>query len=144
MRIGLIAPPWIPVPPPGYGGTEEVIDNLARGLTALGHDVVLFTVGESACPVPRQWLFASPAEPMGDRSKEAAHVLAAYEALAGEVDIIHDHTGLGLVLAGRRGRASRGASRPAGRLAAGHRGEDRRACRARLLREAGPAAARAR
>jgi hypothetical protein len=47
MRIGLIAPPWIPVPPPGYGGTEEVIDNLARGLTALGHDVRLFTVGES-------------------------------------------------------------------------------------------------
>ena len=54
MRIGLITPPWIPVPPPGYGGTEEVIDNLARGLTALGHDVRLFTVGESTCPVPRQ------------------------------------------------------------------------------------------
>ena len=102
MRIGLIAPPWIPVPPPGYGGTEEVIDNLARGLTALGHDVVLFTVGASTCPVPRQWLFAAPAEPMGDRFKEAAHVLAAYEALAGEVDIIHDHTDMGPVLAGRR------------------------------------------
>lgn len=42
MRIGLIAPPWIPVPPPAYGGTEEVIDNLARGLTGLGHDVRLF------------------------------------------------------------------------------------------------------
>jgi len=91
MRIGLIAPPWIPVPPPAYGGTEEVIDNLARGLTALGHDVRLFTVGESTCPVPRQWLFASSAEPMGDRFKEAAHVLAAYQELAGEVDIIH-HT----------------------------------------------------
>ena len=60
MRIGLIAPPWIPVPPPAYGGTEEVIDNLARGLTALGHDVRLFTVSESTCPVPRQWLFPSP------------------------------------------------------------------------------------
>jgi len=46
MRIGLIAPPWIPVPPPAYGGTEAVIDNLARGLTALGHDVRLFTVGQ--------------------------------------------------------------------------------------------------
>src|SRR5215472_19340606 len=32
MRIGLIAPPWVPVPPPAYGGTEVVIDNLARGL----------------------------------------------------------------------------------------------------------------
>jgi glycosyltransferase involved in cell wall biosynthesis len=105
MRIGLIAPPWIPVPPPAYGGTEEVIDNLARGLAALGHDVVLFTVGESTCPVPRQWLYASPVKPMGDRFKEAAHVLAAYQALAGQVDIIHDHTDLGPVLAGRRGIA---------------------------------------
>jgi glycosyltransferase involved in cell wall biosynthesis len=102
MRIGLIAPPWIPVPPPAYGGTEEVIDNLARGLTALGHDVRLFTVGESTCPVPRQWLYRSPAEPMGDRFREAAHVLAAYQALA-DADIIHDHTDLGPVLAGRRG-----------------------------------------
>ena len=102
MRIGLIAPPWIPVPPPAYGGTEEVIDNLARGLTALGHDVRLFTVGESICPVPRRWLYRSPAEPMGDRFREAAHVLAAYQALAG-ADIIHDHTELGPLLAGRRG-----------------------------------------
>ena len=102
MRIGLIAPPWIPVPPPAYGGTEEVIDNLARGLAALGHDVRLFTVGESTCPVPRQWLYRSPAEPMGDHFREAAHVLAAYQALA-DTDIIHDHTDLGPLLAGRRG-----------------------------------------
>ncbi len=102
MRIGLIAPPWIPVPPPAYGGTEEVIDNLARGLTALGHDVQLFTVGASTCPVTRRWLYRSPAEPMGDRFREAAHVLAAYEALAG-ADIIHDHTDLGPLLAERRG-----------------------------------------
>ena len=105
MRIGLIAPPWIPVPPPAYGGTEEVIDNLARGLTALGHDVRLFTVGESTCPVPRQWLYRSPAEPMGASAPEAAHVLAAYQALAGDVDIIHDHTDLGPVLAGQHGMA---------------------------------------
>ena len=102
MRIGLIAPPWIPVPPPGYGGTEEVIDDLARGLAALGHDVRLFTVGESTCPVPRRWLYRSPAEPMGNRFREAAHVVAAYQALA-DADIIHDHTELGPPLAGRRG-----------------------------------------
>ncbi|RDI60496.1 hypothetical protein DFR76_115126 [Nocardia pseudobrasiliensis] len=59
MRIGLIAPPWVPVPPPAYGGTEAV-DNQARGLTELGHDVRLFTVGESTCPVPREYLYDSP------------------------------------------------------------------------------------
>jgi glycosyltransferase involved in cell wall biosynthesis len=104
MRIGLIAPPWIPVPPPAYGGTEVVIDNLARGLLALGHDVRLFTVGESTCPVPRQWLYPSPVEPMGAPAAEAAHVLAAHEALA-DADIIHDHTVMGPRLAGRRALA---------------------------------------
>ena len=38
---------------------------------------------------------------MGADVPEAAHVLAAYQALA-DVDIIHDHTILGPLLAGRR------------------------------------------
>jgi glycosyltransferase involved in cell wall biosynthesis len=97
MRIGLIAPPWVPVPPPGYGGTEAVIDNLARGLQDLGHDVRLFTVAESTCPVWRDWLYETAVEPMGTSVEEAAHVLAAYEAL-GDVDIVHDHTVLGPLL----------------------------------------------
>lgn len=100
MRIGLIAPPWIPVPPPGYGGTEAVIANLARGLTERGHDVTLFTVGESTCPVRRAHLFAYAVQPMGQTVPEAAHVLAAYAALP-RVDIIHDHTVLGPLAAGR-------------------------------------------
>lgn len=98
MRIGLIAPPWVPVPPTGYGGTELVIDNLARGLSDLGHDVVLYTVGSSTCPVRRLSTFATPPEIMGTSVEEAAHVLAAYDALR-DVDIVHDHTILGPLLA---------------------------------------------
>jgi glycosyltransferase involved in cell wall biosynthesis len=97
MRIGLIAPPWIPVPPTAYGGTEAVVDNLARGLAALGHDVALFTVGDSTCPVRRLHRYPSAVEPMGDVALELAHALAAYEALAG-VDVIHDHTLAGPLL----------------------------------------------
>jgi glycosyltransferase involved in cell wall biosynthesis len=104
MRIGLIAPPWIPVPPPAYGGTEAVIANLARGLTELGHEVALFTVGSSTSPVRRSHLFEEPAQPLGQTVPEAAHVLAAYEELR-HVDIIHDHTILGPLLAPRTGRA---------------------------------------
>ena len=37
MHIAIIAPPWVPVPPPAYGGTEAVLDTLARGLAAAGH-----------------------------------------------------------------------------------------------------------
>jgi glycosyltransferase involved in cell wall biosynthesis len=102
MRIGLIAPPWLPIPPPAYGGIEMVLDNLARGLEALGHDVRLFTVGQSTCPVPSEYLYQEPAEPIGEAVPEAAHVLAAYEALD-DVDLIHDHTVLGPLLAGRAG-----------------------------------------
>jgi glycosyltransferase involved in cell wall biosynthesis len=98
----LIAPPWIPVPPPGYGGTEAVVDNLARGLSARGHDVVLFTVAESTSPVEVRSLYDTAVEPMGAGAPEAAHVLAAYDALT-DVDVIHDHTLLGPLVAARHG-----------------------------------------
>jgi glycosyltransferase involved in cell wall biosynthesis len=101
MRVGVIAPPWISVPPPAYGGTEAVVDNLARGLAARGHHVRLFTVGTSTCPVERAHLFARPAEPIGGALAEAAHVLAAYEAMT-DVDVIHDHTTLGPLLGAGR------------------------------------------
>lgn len=94
MHIGLIAPPWVAVPPPAYGGTEAVVGRLARGLQAIGHVVTLFTVGESTCPVPRRWRYPRAVVPLENSALEAAHVLSAYGALAG-VDLIHDHTLLG-------------------------------------------------
>jgi glycosyltransferase involved in cell wall biosynthesis len=41
MRIALVAPVEETVPPPGYGGIEQVVHFLDQDLTALGHDVVL-------------------------------------------------------------------------------------------------------
>ncbi len=29
LRIAMLAPPWLPVPPPGYGGIESVVDSRA-------------------------------------------------------------------------------------------------------------------
>jgi len=108
MRVGLIAPPWVAVPPGAYGGTEAVIDLLARGLSANGHDVLLFTVGTSRCPVRRRHLFERPATPLGDGILEAAHVIAAFDELtAADVDVIHDHTMLG-ALVGPGGNGARG------------------------------------
>lgn len=98
MRIGLIAPPWVAVPPATYGGTESVLDYLARGLTQRGHDVVLFTVGESTCPVTRRHHYPQAFPAMGDVVAEVAHTLAAYAALA-DVDVIHDHTIAGPLVA---------------------------------------------
>ena len=47
MRIGLLAPPFVRVPPERYGGTERVVAALADGLVDRGHDVVLFASGDS-------------------------------------------------------------------------------------------------
>ena len=42
MRVAMLAPPWIAVPPPGYGGIEQVIALLAGELTERGNSVTLF------------------------------------------------------------------------------------------------------
>jgi glycosyltransferase involved in cell wall biosynthesis len=103
MRVGLIAPPWLPVPPPAYGGTEGVIDTLARGLTRAGHEVELASVGESTCPVPKTFVYEhARSEQLGDMVVELRHLLDAYRAFR-HVDIVHDHTVAGPVLAATAG-----------------------------------------
>jgi glycosyltransferase involved in cell wall biosynthesis len=99
-RIGIISPPWVAVPPLGYGGTEAVIDTLARGLVRAGHEVVLFATGDSTCPVERRSYWPEGVTPMGSILGETSHVLAAYDALAG-CDVVHDHTLIGPLLTTR-------------------------------------------
>ncbi len=95
MRIALIAPPWLPVPPPAYGGIEAVVDRLARGFDAAGHQVLLYATGDSTCPVPMDWTLPRAAsERMGNSLEEIRHVIAAYRAADG-FDIVHDHTLVG-------------------------------------------------
>jgi glycosyltransferase involved in cell wall biosynthesis len=101
MRIALIASPWVAVPPPAYGGSEAVIDGLARGFQAAGHEVVLCATGDSTCPVPRRGaLERAVGFGTGAVVPEIRHVLHAYEAVEG-FDIVHDHTVTGPVLATR-------------------------------------------
>lgn len=99
MRIGIIAPPWIPIPPPAYGGIEYFIDVLAVELAAAGHDVVLAASGDSTCPVERLPGFP-PADPaaIGTTAAELRHLIRAYAGLA-DVDVIIDNTLGGPVLA---------------------------------------------
>jgi glycosyltransferase involved in cell wall biosynthesis len=99
MRIGVLAPPWVPVPPPKSGGIETVVHALATGYQAAGHDVLLFTTGDSTCPVPRVHLYdEAQGDAAGSTITELVHVLAGYEALA-DCDLIHDHTIAGPLLA---------------------------------------------
>ncbi|CAN5138107.1 glycosyltransferase family 4 protein [soil metagenome] len=100
MRVAIIAPPWVPIPPPAYGGTEAVLDGLARGLQAAGHEVLLYATGDSTCPVPRAWVFERALTvDLARPATELRHVINAYECVAGQVDIVHDHTLAGPVYA---------------------------------------------
>jgi glycosyltransferase involved in cell wall biosynthesis len=101
VRIAVIAPPWLPVPPPAYGGTESVIDGLVRGFAARGHDVLLCTTGDATAPVARHARY-----PVGQHARignavcELVHLVDAYEAASG-YDIVHDHTVIGPFYANR-------------------------------------------
>lgn len=100
LRIGILAPAWLPVPPVGYGGTESVIGRLARGLRTAGHEVRLWTTGDSTCPVPSGFAFtAARTDAMGSSSIELRHTLEGYEWFADEgCDVVHDHTLVGPLL----------------------------------------------
>jgi glycosyltransferase involved in cell wall biosynthesis len=95
----MIAPPYLQIPPTGYGGIERVIAVLTEGLVANGHDVTLFAAPGSKTTARLESPLGAPV-PLGDPagvSSELYHVSAAYKAAA-SFDIVHDHTGLGPAL----------------------------------------------
>lgn len=97
MKIAIISPPWVAVPPQAYGGTENVIDTLARGLVDAGHEVLLFATGDSTCPVPTEWVYPrAVGTATAASATELRHVVHAYErALEWGADVVHDHTLVG-------------------------------------------------
>jgi len=101
VRILIVAPPWVAVPPPAYGGTETVLDTLARGIQKAGHEVLLFTTGDSTCDVPRASIWPEAiGVGVGGAATEMRHVIHAYRN-ALDVDLVHDHTLVGPVYADR-------------------------------------------
>ena len=57
MRVGLVVAPFVSVPPRGYGGTELFVAGLAEGLSKLGHDVLVYTNGESTIAAEQRWIY---------------------------------------------------------------------------------------
>jgi glycosyltransferase involved in cell wall biosynthesis len=100
MRIAMLAPPWIPVPPPAYGGIEEVVRLLTAGLAHRGHHVTLFAPPGSESPAEVVEVLDEPHPDDIQRAQfEADHVARAFAhidaaAERGEpYDVIHDHVG---------------------------------------------------
>ncbi len=94
MRIAILAPPYLPVPPPLYGGTEKIVSLLTEGLVARGHDVTLFASGDSTTTAKLASIYptalGNSGLTKGNTDKPLAHYHECY-ARAGEFDLIHSH-----------------------------------------------------
>jgi glycosyltransferase involved in cell wall biosynthesis len=104
----MLAPPWIAVPSPGYGGVESVVSALTEALVRRGHKVSLFCAPGSVSSAEVVTLLdASHADEIERSLYEVDHVARALEVIdaagAGErFDVIHDHCGFTAVaMAGR-------------------------------------------
>ena len=102
MRIAMISPLEMRVPPTAYGGTELVVSLLTEGLVRQGHHVTLFASGDSSTYAR---LIPGCEESLRgkDRDKPLLNMLNVLNCVerAGEFDIIHNHTSLeGLSVAG--------------------------------------------
>ena len=101
MRIALVAPPFIPVPPRQYGGTELFIAELATYLHHRGHHVIVYSNGESQLPCEVRWRYPRSEWPLPDVNaglyKAMTHVAWAVED-AGDVDVLHLNDAIGASL----------------------------------------------
>jgi glycosyltransferase involved in cell wall biosynthesis len=93
MRVGIVAPPFISVPPKVYGGTELFIAQLAEGLQKVGVEVVVYANGESTVGVPTRWLYPESQWPLEgeiyDSLKDFNHTSWAVHDAVADCDVVH-------------------------------------------------------
>ncbi len=102
LRVAMLAPPWLPIPPIGYGGIENVLQALIPELLKLGVEVELFATGNTTIPATKHHaLYADGQyqhihEPQYESMPiTIGHLLYALNVIrkSGDFDIIHDHNG---------------------------------------------------
>ncbi len=93
VRIAEVAPPWLAVPPKGYGGIEWVVALLADGLVERGHDVTLFATGDSQTKAALESSFETAPGPrmINDVWHDTIHTLHAFRD-PGRFDLYHVHS----------------------------------------------------
>jgi glycosyltransferase involved in cell wall biosynthesis len=88
VRIAIVSTPFVPVPPPAYGGTELIVHVLSRALVRAGHDVTVFATGDSTARGVRA-LYERAVWPP-DPYAELLHCrFAAQEIAEGGYDVVH-------------------------------------------------------
>ena len=105
LHIAVVAPPWFEIPPRRYGGIEAMCHGLVEGLAARGHEVTLIAAGRANTRARFiRTLPEPPSERLGESLPEILHATVAGRALQElEVDVIHDNSFAGPLLAYGRG-----------------------------------------
>lgn len=99
LRVAMLAPPWISVPPPGYGGVESVVSVLTEALVRRGNEVTLFCAPGSASSARVVPLLDQSYPNEIERSLyEVDHVARAFAEIdqarnEHRFDVVHDHCG---------------------------------------------------
>jgi glycosyltransferase involved in cell wall biosynthesis len=112
LRIAQVAPVWVPVPPPEYGGTEMIVHLLGEELVRRGCDVTLFAAGPSRTAGRLRRLCPEAVVDMmaGGAAYEYDHYANAnlVEALASSdaFDVVHSHLGFQQVPFGRLAKSA--------------------------------------
>jgi glycosyltransferase involved in cell wall biosynthesis len=93
MRIGLIASPFIPVPPTRYGGTELFVATLAEALRRLNVNVSVYANGDSTVEADVRWVYPKqewplPAE-MSGLTKDLDHTSWSIKDAEEGCDLVH-------------------------------------------------------
>lgn len=100
LTVFMNAGPWLPVPPNGYGGIENVVATLTTTLREMGVRVVMATVADSTLPVDERITHF--------RHGQFEHLLEPYNRVSGlahahqqrvlaelrrrdDIDLVHDH-----------------------------------------------------
>lgn len=94
LRVLLVAPPMIPVPPPTYAGTERIVAAIGDELHRRGHTVALVASGDSEVayehiPTVERSLWST--EFMGDVASYMQHTVEIAWREAHRFDIVHAH-----------------------------------------------------
>ncbi|MDQ6778410.1 MAG: glycosyltransferase family 4 protein [Actinomycetota bacterium] len=108
LNIAMLAPPWISVPAPGYGGVESVVSAITETLVRRGHEVTLFCAPGSVSSANVVTLLGKSYPDEIERSLyEVDHVGRAFDEIdaasnGDRFDVVHDHCGFtGLAMANR-------------------------------------------
>ena len=100
MRVALIAPPFIPVPPKIYGGTELFLAELAKGLKDLGVEPIVYANGESAVDVEVRSIYQESEWPLTSdilgSLKDINHTAWAVQDAVSFCDVLHFNNAPGL------------------------------------------------